>query len=76
MILDYFWLNNTYEEIVLKKMTNIESSKVAGVDRLFGRFLKDGSNIIAKFVFVTLQSLSLTFSLAKHLQRCETKVYF
>ena len=76
MILNYFWLNNTYEEIVLKKMTNIESSKAAGIDRVSSRFLKDGSNIIAKLIFVALQSLSLTVSLAKYLQRCETKVYF
>ena len=29
-------------------MTNIESSKAAGVDKLSGRFLKDGANILAK----------------------------
>ena len=29
-------------------MTNIESSKAAGVDKLSGRFLKDGAKIIAK----------------------------
>ena len=29
-------------------MTNIESFKAAGVDKLSGRFLKDGTNILAK----------------------------
>ena len=29
-------------------MTNTESSKAAGVDKLCGRFLKDGDNILAK----------------------------
>ena len=43
-----FCLSNTSEEKVLKIMTNIESSKGAGVDKLFGRFLKDGANILAK----------------------------
>ena len=44
-ISDYFCLSNTSEEKVL---TNIESSKAAGVDKLSGRFLKDGANILAK----------------------------
>ena len=48
MISDYFCLSNTSEEKVLKIMTNIESSKAAGADKLSGRFLKDGANILAK----------------------------
>ena len=48
MILDDFCLDNTSEEIVTKIMTNTESSKAAGVDRLSGRFSKDGANILAK----------------------------
>ena len=43
MISDDFCLSNTYEEKVLKIMTNIESSKAAGVDERSGRFLKDGA---------------------------------
>ena len=31
-------------------MTNIESSKAAGVDKLSSRFLKDGANILAKSI--------------------------
>ena len=42
-ISDYFCLSNTSEEKVLKIMTNIESSKAAGVDERSGRFLKDGA---------------------------------
>ena len=48
MISDDFYLNNTSEEIVLKIMASIESSKAAGVDRISGRFLKDGANILVK----------------------------
>ena len=43
-----FCFSNTCEEKFLKIMTNIESSKVAGVDTFSGRFLKDGANILAK----------------------------
>ena len=48
MISDDFCLNNISEEKVLKIMTNIESSKAAGVERLSGSFLKDGASISAK----------------------------
>ena len=58
-ISDYFCLSNTSEEKVLKIMTNIESSKAAGVDKLSGRFLKDGYNIIAKPIS-TLCNLSIS----------------
>ena len=33
-------------------MENIKSSKAAGVDKLSGRFLKDGDDILAKLVSV------------------------
>ena len=49
-ISDDFGLNNTSEEEVLKITINIESSKAAGVDKLSGRFLKDGANILAKTI--------------------------
>ena len=45
---DDFCLSNTSEEKVLKIMTNIWSSKAAGVDELSGWLLKDGSNIMVK----------------------------
>ena len=49
MILDDFCLNNISEDkYFLKIITNIESSKAAGVDNLSGRFLKDGTKILAK----------------------------
>ena len=38
MISDNFCLNNTSEEKVLKIMTNIESTKADGIDRISGRF--------------------------------------
>ena len=39
-------------------MTNIESSKAAGVDKLFGRFLKDGTNILVKTSALCYLSIS------------------
>ena len=59
MISDDFCLSNTSEEKVLKIMTNIESSKAAGVDKLSGRFLKDGANILAKPISI-LCNLSIS----------------
>ena len=58
-ILDYFCSSNTSEEKVLKIMTNIESSKAAGADKLSGRFLKDGSNILEKPIYA-LCNLSIS----------------
>ena len=46
MIPDNFCLNNT--EKVFKIITNIKSSKATGVDKIFGRFLKDRINILTK----------------------------
>ena len=40
-------------------MTNIQSYKAAGVDKLSGRFLKDGANILAKPIS-TLCNLSIS----------------
>ena len=59
MISDDFCLTNTSEEKVLKIMTNIEISKAAGVDKLSGRFLKGGANILAKPIS-TLCNLSIS----------------
>ena len=47
-------MSNASEEEVLKIMTNIESSKSAGVDKLTGRFLKDGTNILVKPISAVL----------------------
>ena len=66
-ISDYFCLSNTSEEKVLKIMTNIESSKGAGVDKLFGRFLKDGANILAK-------PISELCNLSIHSKSCQVLV--
>ena len=74
-ISDGFCLNNTSEEKVLKIMTNIKCSKAVGVDKLSGRFLKDGANILSKPIYA-LWNLSLTWSLPKCWQRCKTEAYF
>ena len=59
MISDEFCLSNISEEKVLKIMTNIESSKTDGVDKLSSRFLKDGANILVKPIS-TLYNLSIS----------------
>ena len=33
---------------MLKILRDIDTSKAAGIDRLLGRFLKDGANVLAK----------------------------
>ena len=38
----------TTEDVVLRLLKNIEVSKVASIDNLPGRFLKDGAVILAK----------------------------
>ena len=43
-----FCLVGTTEKQVLKIMQDIKSSKAAGIDKLSGRFLKDGADILAK----------------------------
>ena len=59
MISDDFCLNNTFEEKVFRIMTNIESSKATGVDRLSVRFFKNDANILAKPIY-TLCNHSLS----------------
>ena len=43
---DDFCLRNNFEEKLLKIMTNIESSKAAGVDKLSTICIKDSANIL------------------------------
>ena len=53
-----FQLKPTTEDIVLKLLKNIDIYKVAGIDNLPGRFLKDGAVILAKPV-TTIHNLSI-----------------
>ena len=50
----------------------VKSSKATGIDKLWGSFLKDGADILAKPVSVLR---FLTRSLSKCLQSCGTKDY-
>ena len=43
-----FCLVDTTEKQVLEIMQDIKSSEAAGIDKLSGRFLKDGADILAK----------------------------
>ena len=45
---DNFNLDLTMEKKVLKVLQFIDISKAAGIDKISGRFLKDGVNILAK----------------------------
>ena len=45
---DNFNLNLTTEKKVVKVLQFIDISKAAGIDKISGRFLKDGANILAK----------------------------
>ena len=45
---DNFNLNLTTEKKVLEVLQFIDISKAAGIDKISGRFLKDGANILAK----------------------------
>ena len=41
-----FHIKNTPEEKIFKIMEKIEVSKAAGIDKLTGRFIKDGAEIL------------------------------
>ena len=43
-----FELLATEKDYILKILRDIDTSKAAGVDRLPGRFLKDGVNVLAE----------------------------
>ena len=75
MISDDFCLNNTFEEKVLKTMTNIESSKAAEEDRLSGRLLQLASTYYQnQFLNSAIsQSHRETFQM---LASCKTEAYF
>ena len=72
-------LSNTSEEKVLKIMTNIGSSKEAGVDKLSCRCLQNGTNIILKPISA-LCNLSISqrvfLNAWNRKNRCKTKSYF
>ena len=66
-----FELLPTEKDYILKILRDIDTSKAAGIDRLPGRFLKDGANVLAKSVTdicnlsISLNKFSSAFKLAK-----------
>ena len=66
-----FHLLPTEKDYILKILRDIDTSKAAGIDRLLGRFLKDGANVLAKPVTdiynlsISLSKFPSTFKLAK-----------
>ena len=66
-----FDLLPTEKDYVLKILRDIDTSKAAGIDRVPGRFLKDGADVLAKPVTNicnlsrTLNKLARAFKLAK-----------
>ena len=61
----------TEKDYILKVSRDIDTSKAAGIDRLPGRFLKDGANVLAKPITdicnlsVSLNKFPSAFKLAK-----------
>ena len=66
----------TTEDIVLKLLKNIDISKVAGVDNLPGRFLKDGAVILEKSVtgICNLSIKSKNFSWSVQTSKIEANI--
>ena len=66
-----FELLPTEKDYILKILRYIDTSKAAGIDRLPGRFLKDGANVLAKPVTdicnfsISLNKFPSAFKLAK-----------
>ena len=66
-----FELLPTEKNYILKILRDINTSKAAGIDRLPGRFLKDGANVLAKPVTdicnlsISLNKFPSAFKLAK-----------
>ena len=54
-----FYIKSTSKEKVFKIMENIEISKASGIDKLPGRFLKDGAKILSKPI-IEICSLSIS----------------
>ena len=66
-----FELLPTEKDSILKILRDINTSKTAGIDRLPGRFLKDGADVLAKPVTdicnlsISLNKFPSAFKLAK-----------
>ena len=63
-----FQLNQTTEEIVLKLLQSINSSKAAGLDNLAGKFLKDGASIL---VTPITEICNLSIKLSTFPEKCK-----
>ena len=61
----------TIEDFLLELLKNVEITKVAGIDQISGKFLKDGVQILAKPIgelrnlFMKLKSFSNTCKIAQ-----------
>ena len=62
-------LNPATQETVLKLLQNINTSKAAGLDKLAGKFLKDGASIL---VIPITQICNLSIKLSVFPQKCKT----
>ena len=74
---ELFHIKSTSEVKVFKIMEYIEISKLSGIDKLPGRFLKDGAKISSKPVSeIWNLSISHSWNISGSLQSCKTKTYF
>ena len=65
---DNFNLNLTTKKKVLKVLQFIGISKAAGIDKVSGRYLKDGANILAKTI---AEICNISISLGLFLSDCK-----
>ena len=71
---EFFHIKSTSEEKVFEIMENIEISKASSINKLPGRFLKDGAKILFK-PFSKIWNLSISV-VSQCFQSCKTKTYF
>ena len=64
----HFSFSNTTEQTVLKLLNNINPSKAAGLDNLSGKFLKEGSSVLAGPI---TKIINLSISLSSFPDECK-----
>lgn len=64
------------QKIWFPNIENIEIFKSGGIDKLLGRFLKDGAETLAKHISEILQPLNHCEVFPNPLQSCKTQAYF
>ena len=61
------------KDLVFKLLNDVNPDKAAGIDNLSGKFLKDGSSILARPISKIWQPFHKIFSLSDRLPNCQIK---